>query len=46
MSGRGTVDTKNTANVNTVIVVSGRDSVDTKNTANANTVIVKCQVEV
>ena len=46
MSGRGTVDTKNTANVNTVIVVSGRDSVDTKNNANANTVIVKCQVEV
>ena len=46
MSGRGTVDTKNTADVNIVIVVSGRDSVDTENTANANTVIAECQVEV
>ena len=45
MSGRGTVDTKNTANVNTVIVVSGRGTVDTKSTANVNTVIVDFQVE-
>ena len=47
MSGRGTVDTKNTANVNIVIVVSGRGTVDTKNTAvNVNIVIVECQVEI
>ena len=33
MSGRGTVDTKNTANVNTVIVECQVGTVDTKNTA-------------
>ena len=46
MSGRGSVNTENTAIVNTIIVVSGRGSVNVENTSIVKTIIVECQVEV